>query len=177
MCYTWWGTSCVHLSSSYILRSFIHPFPVLKPMASAGGLSHQQLLHAQFTFLFSFQIMANVPLGDKVLPLSGSESILAWFFRGPKALPQTKDPHAGRLRHYGWLSGRDSRVSSPFQLQLNEGTCFFPNRVWLWIHNTLLSSTKDLCLLMSFCRSSSNSNNARKLHLIFHFPLFVSSQI
>lgn len=70
-------------------------FPCVSPWP-LQVVSQQQLLHTQFTFLFSFQITANVLLGEKELPLSRSEGILAWFFRAHKALPQTKYPHAGR---------------------------------------------------------------------------------
>lgn len=66
------------------------------------------------------------------------------LFKGHKSLPQTKCAHAGRLRHYDWLSGRDPRISSSFQSQLNKGTCFSSS--WVWIHNNLRPSPNDFYL-------------------------------
>lgn len=160
-----------HILSPKVIHS---SFPCLSPWP-LQVVSQQQLLHTPFTFLFSFQITANVLLGDKEIPLSRGEASWLGFPGSVKLYP--KQNILMLVGQAVWLSVmEDPRFSSPFQSQMNEGTCFIPNWVWLWIHNTLFSSIKDLYSWASL-KPSSTSNTVRKLHLTFHFPLFVSSQI
>lgn len=185
--------SCI-LSPKVIHSSF----PCLSPCPLQVVSQQQFTLYTQFTFLFSFQITANVLLGNQELPLSRSEGILTWFFRGRKALPQTKYPRAGRpgsmtvchgaiqgfLAHsnHSWMkvlasSPTESGSGSTTPVFLLQKTCThelpqnLPAPATLPGNYTLLSTFPYLSLLKSYnqCLEVQRSDEITSKSYIFQF--------